>query len=207
MRTVTYGGACSLDGFIAGPDGAIDWLHFSPDVQHIMTEYWKGVDAIVMGRKTWEFAAAAGAGAAGTGDPGSGESTGDGGQPEIATYVFSRTLGSIADPRVQLVSEDAGAFVRQLKRRKGKGICVLGGGELARSLLEAGVVDEIGFNIHPVLLGSGVPCVLRGERRIQLELVESRTIAGGCVLSTYRVKRVARPTGAARAGRTTRAAG
>jgi dihydrofolate reductase len=52
MRIVTYGGAVSLDGFLAGADGSIDWLHFSKDVQDVMTKYWKDVDTILMGRKT-----------------------------------------------------------------------------------------------------------------------------------------------------------
>ena len=56
MRTVTYGAACSLDGFIAAEDGDLDWLHFSKDVQQVTADYWKTVDAVLMGRKTWEFA-------------------------------------------------------------------------------------------------------------------------------------------------------
>jgi dihydrofolate reductase len=63
----------------------------------------------------------------------------------------------------------------------------MGGGELAQSLLAAGVIDEIGLNVHPVLLGSGVPFFRDPGRRISLELAESRVIDGGCVLSTYRV--------------------
>ena len=58
MRTITYGGAVSLDGFLAGLDGSIDWLHFSKDVQQVMTDYWKNVDTILMGRKTYAFAIA-----------------------------------------------------------------------------------------------------------------------------------------------------
>src|SRR5689334_11830445 len=54
MRTVTYGAACSLDGFIAGSGGEIDWLHMSGDVNQIMRDYWKSVDTILMGRKTWD---------------------------------------------------------------------------------------------------------------------------------------------------------
>ena len=54
MRTVTYGGACSLDGFLTGPRGEMDWLHMSADVGRIMSEYWAGVDTMLMGRKTWE---------------------------------------------------------------------------------------------------------------------------------------------------------
>src|SRR5687768_15336914 len=168
MRTVTYGAACSLDGFIAAADGAIDWLHFSRDVQEVMATYWKTVDTVLMGRKTWEFAAAH----ADEAPPMSG----------ITTYVFSRTLPPIDRPGVQLVSTDAGAFVRELKARPGGDICVMGGGELATSLLAAGVVDEVGANVHPVLLGAGVPLFRDTGRRIPLELAECRTLDGGCVL-------------------------
>jgi dihydrofolate reductase len=171
MRTVTYGAACSLDGFIAGADGALDWLHFSKDVQDVMGAYWKTVDAVLMGRRTWEVALANGSAGAST---------------AVATYVCSRTLRGVP-PGVELVSADAGAFVRDLKRRPGRGICVMGGGELARSLFAAGVIDEVGLNVHPVLLGAGVP-LFHDAGRIPLELIESRVIAGGCVLSTYRVR-------------------
>jgi dihydrofolate reductase len=173
MRTVTYGGACSLDGFIAGPDDAIDWLHFSRDVQDVMAAYWATIDTILMGRKTWEVAARSG------GAPAMGQA--------ITTYVFSRTLRE-APPGVQLVADDAGEFVRTLKRRRGKGICLLGGGELARALFEADLIDEVGLNIHPVLLGSGVPAFHDAGRRIALRLVESRVLQGGCVLASYRVR-------------------
>src|SRR5919106_1467300 len=129
MRTVTYGGACSLDGFIAGPATA----------------------------------------------------------PSITTYVFSHTLRQ-APPGMHLVAEDAGGFVRKLKRQRGKGICLMGGGELAGALFEADVIDEVGLNVHPVLLGEGVPAFRDPGRRIALELVESRVLEGGCVLATYRVR-------------------
>ena len=173
MRTVTYGAACSLDGFITGPDGSIDWLHFSRDVQEFMTTYWASIDTMLMGRKTYEFAVGQGGG-------------GGGGMKGITTYIFSRTLDRVGRG-AHLVRDDAGEFVRQLKEQPGKGICVMGGGELAQSLLAAGVIDEIGLNVHPVLLGSGVPFFRDPGRRISLELAESRVIDGGCVLSTYRV--------------------
>jgi dihydrofolate reductase len=152
----------------------MDWLHFSPDVQRIMGDYWKGIDTILMGRKTWEIAAATGSG-------GGGAATG------ITTYLFSRTLRGRPPNGVELVSDDAGGFVRALKTKPGKHICLLGGGELAHSLFEAGVVDEVGLNIHPVLLGGGVPVFLPSRHRIRLALVENRTLDGGCVMATFRV--------------------
>src|SRR5919109_2439669 len=101
MRTVTYGGACSLHGFITGPNESIDWLVWSGDVAAIVGEFWKSIDTLVMGRKTWEFAQKAG---------GSGAAPMDG----ISSYVFSRTLRSIDQPGVTLVSNDAAAFVGKL---------------------------------------------------------------------------------------------
>ena len=173
MRTVTYGAACSLDGFIAGPKGEIDWLHFSPDVSAVMGDYWRTVDTILMGRKTYEVAAA---------------QSGGGAMPGITrTYVFSRTLEKVKGKGGHLVRENAGEFVRALKTQPGKGICVLGGGELAQSLFADDVIDEVGLNIHPIVLGAGIPFFRDPGKRLRLELAENRTIDGGCVLATYRV--------------------
>lgn len=106
---------------------------------------------------------------------------------DMHSYVFSRTLDNIKRKGVTLVKDDAGEFVRELKERPGKDICVFGGGDLARSLFAAGVIDEVGFNMHPVLLGSGIPLFLDAGRRIDLELKECRPIGDGCVYVTYRV--------------------
>ena len=177
MRKVIYGGACSLDGFFAGRDGAIDWLQFSKDVEDIMRRSWATTDTILLGRKTYEFAQAAGGG---------------GERPGVTinkTYVFSRTLTSVTGKNTELATGDAGDFVRKLKAQPGQDIVVMSGGNFATSLLQAGVIDEIGLNIHPVLLGGGVPAFLDPGMRINLELTETRQLAGGCVLVNYRVKK------------------
>ena len=106
----------------------------------------------------------------------------------MKTYVFSRTLQGDPGKGVTVVREDAAEFVRGLKEQDGKDICLMGGGELARSLFEAGLIDEIGFNIHPVLLGSGIPLFHPMTRQIDLELLECRPFKNGCVYVTYRVK-------------------
>jgi dihydrofolate reductase len=184
MRTITYGGAISLDGFLAGVDGSIDWLHFSKDVTGVMTDYWKDVDAILMGRKTYAVAAAQNRATAKTMKKAKRRTRS---KPAMRTYVFSRTLKTIDDPGVELVAADAVEFVRDLKRGPGKRICLMGGGELAQSLLGAGLVDEIGLNIHPILLGSGIPTFRDPGHRVKLTLTACRTIEGGCILANYNV--------------------
>ncbi len=178
MRIVTYGGAVSLDGFLAGVDGSLDWLHFSKDVQQVMADYWKDVDTILMGRKTYAVSVA---------NSPKKSKRAKRADPTMQTFVFSRTLKEIDDPGVQLVSSDAVEFVRRLKLEPGKDICLMGGGELAQSLLAAGLVDKIGLNIHPILLGSGIPTFRDFGHRIKLALTECRTLEGGCILANYNV--------------------
>lgn len=176
MRKITYGAAVSLDGFITGPDGALDWLHFSKDVQTIMADYFQTIDTILMGRKTFVEAEAMGGGPEGEAMRG------------IETYGFSRTLTSLKKPGAHLVNDDAAEFVRRMKEAPGKDICLMGGGELARALFEAQLVDEVGLNIHPVLLGGGIPMFPAPGPRVNLSLFSSWTIAGGSVYSLYRVQ-------------------
>jgi dihydrofolate reductase len=171
MRKVTYGGANSADNFITGPDEDVGWLRQSDEVQQLIKASWKGVDTMLMGRKTWEFAVKMGMGAAMKG---------------VTTYVFSSTLENVPDG-VELVRSDAVEFVRDLKSGDGGDIIVMGGGELGTALIEGGLVDEIGLNIHPVLLGRGTPLFRAMSRRVELQLIEARPMAEGCVLVRYRV--------------------
>ena len=174
MRKVTFGGANSLDNFLARKDHAVDWLLWCDEAAAIMSAYWKTIDTILMGRKTYEVALSG--------------SKGKSPYPGMKSYVFSKTLKPDAHPHVTIVSGDAADFVRDLKKQPGKDICLMGGGELANSLFEAGLIDEIGLNIHPVLLGSGIPLFHEMSRQIDLELLESQTFKNGCVCVRYRVK-------------------
>ena len=184
MRTVTYGGAVSLDGFLAGLDGSMDWLHFSEDVQQIMKDYWKDIDTILMGRMTYEVSVAQRPAAKPKSKSAKRNSKKE---PTTRTYVFSRTLKSLDQPATELVTTDAAQFVRDLKQRPGKGIWLMGGGELAQSILAAGLVDHLGLNIHPILLGQGIPTFRNLPHRVKLSLTESRPIEGGCILANYKV--------------------
>ena len=174
MRKVTFGGANSADNYLAGPGEAIDWLRWSDDAAAIAAESFKGVDAMLMGRKTWEFAQRMGGGPA---------------TPGVKTYVFSRTLEPLPDGgAAELVREDSAAFVRRMKAAAGGDILVMGGGALGSALIEAGLVDEIRMTIHPILLGGGTPLFHPLSRRIELELMEARQIARECVVVRYRVR-------------------
>ncbi|MEO7672478.1 MAG: dihydrofolate reductase family protein [Pyrinomonadaceae bacterium] len=180
MRKVIFGGANSLDNYFARDDGSVDWLLWSDEVTEIMKDFWPRIDCIIMGRKTYDVAM--------QNTPKSKGKKAKNPYGDIKTYVFSRTLKPGEQDGVEIVADDPGKFVRRLKKQKGKDICIMGGGEIALPLFEAGVIDEIGFNIHPVLLGSGVPLFHKMKRQIELELLECRQMKTGCVLVSYKVK-------------------
>ena len=180
MRKVIFGGANSLDNYFAREDGSVDWLLWSDEVTEIMNDFWPRIDCIVMGRKTYDVAMQS---APKTKGKKAKNPYGD-----IKTYLFSRTLKTGEQDGVEIIAADPGKFVGKLKKQKGKDICIMGGGDLARSLFEAGVIDEIGFNIHPVLLGSGVPLFHKMSKQVDLELLECRQMKTGCVYVLYRVK-------------------
>lgn len=175
MRKVVYGGACSLDGYLAREDGSVDWLMFGDEATELMKDSWSRFDTMLMGRKTYEVAMA---------NSPKGEKQDPYG---IETYVFSTTLDPAEHEGLNVISEGAGDFVRSLKDRDGKDICVMGGGLLAKSLFEAGVIDEVGFNVHPILLGSGIPSFHRMSSQIKLELVDCKPMKNGCVYVLYNV--------------------
>ena len=171
MRKVIFGGANTLDNYIAGKDDSIDWIRHTPEVNEIMKDYWKRIDTEILGRRTYEVAMKGG------GVDWAG----------IKTYVCSRTLKKVSGKKVELAS-DAVSLVQRLKAEEGKDIIVMGGGEIGKSLFEAGLIDEFGVNIHPVLLGSGIPLFVEMERRIDLELTECRQFKNGCVMLKYDVR-------------------
>ncbi len=184
MRKVTLGLANSLDNYIARKDGGFDWIHWSKEVAEISAKFMKTVDALLIGRKTYEGMLA----------------HGQTSYPGAKNYVFTRTkkkgaalkrklATTKADKNVEIITEDAAKFVRKLKTKKGKGIVIFGGGELAKGLFEADLIDEVVLNIHPVLLGSGIPLFHKMKKQINLELLDCKVLKGGYLAVSYRVKR------------------
>jgi len=157
MRKVVYGAAMSLDGFIAGPNGEYDWIVMDPDAD--FAEMMQRFDTYLIGRKTFEAMRRMGSDAHSL--------------PGTQNIVFSRTLRPDDYPGLT-ISADAEGAVADLRTKPGKDIALFGGGELFRSLLAAGLVDEIGVGVVPVLLGGGIPLLPAPAGQARLKLRKHR---------------------------------
>ena len=167
MRKVILGLGISLDGYIARKSGAVDWL--SMDWDYDWTAFFKVIDVVLMGRKSWEMALGM------TPKPKGKSKAKSNPYGKMETYVFSKTLKNSGVEGVEIISGDLKAFVENLKKREGKHIWLSGGGELAKSFLDENLVDEIHLGITPHLLGSGLPLFPELIREIPLRLISCKT--------------------------------
>lgn len=166
--------ATSADGYIAGPDGELEWLTSRPHPPGFygINAFMKTIDTMVMGRKTYE----AGLELGGTFDP------------KSTNLVFSRQAPPAEIPAGVEFVRDVDAVVRRLRERPGKDIWLMGGGELIASFLDAQAIDKFVISVVPLFIGDGIPLIARQSRLVPLELESVESFEDGLVQLHYRVR-------------------
>jgi dihydrofolate reductase len=177
MRRIVLGLGISLDGYIARPDGSVDFLFMPKD--YSMGPFLKTVDTALMGRKTLEAGLRLG-------------KTDTVATPGLSYYVFSRSLPPGERNGAIVVRDSPNAFVQSLRKRKGKHIWLMGGGELVRDFLKEDLVDELYLGIVPVLLGEGIPLFPSGFPQREFSLLENKSFSKGMIALNYGRSRVKR---------------
>src|ERR1700724_405681 len=169
------------DGYIARPDGDVEWLNRRPHtVDYGMTEFYPTIDTILWGRKTHDWVLAY---YRKMGRKGGMFDT------KLANYVFSRKPPKRAAPGVEFVSDPVKTFAQRLRATPGKHIWMMGGGGLIASFLDAGEIDEFDIHVIPVFIGEGIPLVAPRHRDISLNLRSARKYSDGVVRLRYDVAR------------------
>jgi dihydrofolate reductase len=169
MRKIILGLAVSLDSFIEGPNGEYDWC--LTDQDYGMSEFFKRIDTVFMGRKSYELTQSMGEEAIT-------------GFPKLNSYVFSTTLKEVKDDIV-IVNGDLKTEVIKIKRQPGKDIWLFGGASLLSSFLNESLIDEYWLSVHPIILGGGKPLFTDVKAKINLKLTESKTYSSGLVSLKY----------------------
>jgi dihydrofolate reductase len=173
--------ATSADGYIARPDGDVEWLNRRPrTVDHGMRAFYRTIDTVLWGRKTYDWLLAY------YRKRGKTKGLFD---TKLTHYVFSRKPPKRAEPGVQFVSGPVKAFARRLRAEPGRHVWMMGGGELIASFLDAGEIDEFDIHVIPVFIGEGIPLVARRHRDVPLRLRSSRKYRDGVVRLRYEVPR------------------
>ena len=167
MRNVKLYIATSLDSYIAGPNGEIDWLFTEGEFGY--NAFMETIDTTLMGNETYKLI----------------ETFDDFPYKSQTNYVFTRHPNAPEAPYVQFVSGDIVAFVQELKQQAGKDIFLVGGGQINAILLEAGLIDELQVFVHPIILGKGIPMFQPTEKPHPWQLVETKAYERGLVELHY----------------------
>ena len=187
MRSVTYSMGVSLDGFIIGPDGGFDWAAPDEEVFRFVIDEIRGVGVHLLGRRLyetmlyWETADQ---------DPSLDDSMREWAAlwKPLPKVVFSSTLSAVQG-NARLAGGGLVEEIERLRAEPGEGDIAIGGAALAAEAAASGLIDEYRARVYPVLVGGGIPYFPQRERRVDLELVETRTFNSGAVYLRHRVAR------------------
>ncbi|MEU4652421.1 dihydrofolate reductase family protein [Streptomyces sp. NPDC023723] len=187
MRSVTYSMNVSLDGYIVGPDGRFDWSEPDDDVFRFWTDEIRDVGVHLLGRRLyetmlyWETADQ---------DPSLDAATLEWAAlwKPLPKVVFSTSLPAVQG-NARLAYGGPAQEIERWRAEPGEGEIAIGGATLAAEVAAAGLIDEYRAMVYPVLVGGGIPFFPRHERRVDLELVETRTFGSGVVYLRHRVAR------------------
>jgi dihydrofolate reductase len=182
MRKLIYSMGVSLDGFIAGPGGEIDWSAPDEELHRFHNERVREIGVHLCGRRLyeemlfWETADQ---------NPAAAEHELEFARiwKRLPKVVFSTTLETV-EGNARLARDGVAEEVTRLKEQPGDDLAV-GGAGLASTCIELGLVDEFGLFVYPVVLGGGTPYFPTLEARIELELVETRTFGSRVVHVSY----------------------
>ena len=190
MRKIIVYIATSADGFIARKDGAVDWLDRPRTAgDYGMGKFYKSIDTILWGRKTYELVLKFQKEGKDTPDMGG-----------IRNYAFSRKPPKKVADGFEFVKEPIKKFAKRLRAKKGKVIWMMGGAGIIASFLDCGGIDEFIIHVIPTFIGEGIPLMAPRHRTVPLKLISIKKFSDGVVRLHYEVSK-ARPSARATSGR------
>ena len=176
QRKIIVNIATSADGYVARPNGNLDWLTERPVPKRFygLPEFERSTDAKILGRKTFERSLQMGAPLRG----------------DAVYYVFSRQPPPASMPAaVHYVTESIGAFAERLRRQAGKNVWMMGGGEIIGSFLDEAAIDEFIITVVPTFIGEGIPLLPPRHREVPLRLLGVQQFPDSVVQVHYEVLR------------------
>ncbi len=189
MRKLKFFMHTTLDGFVAGPNGELNWAKLDEDILDFVAAITDNVSTAFYGRVTYELMESYW--------PKAGE------QPnatkhtiehaawysKISKVVLSKTMNETGLINTKVISENISDKINELKQQDGKDILIFGSPTASLSLLNLGLIDEFLLFVNPILIGQGNPLFKNIKEKMELELVETKTFSSGVVALSYKTKR------------------
>ena len=186
MRKLIYAMNSSLDGYVAGPNGDLDWVIADEELHEYSAQLLKTADIVLFGRVTYQLLESYW--------PTVNEnSTMTRGEIEYAQtinslrkIVYSKTLSNVGW-NTEIVKEISPEEINRMKQQPGKDIALAGGANTASIFLQNGLIDEMIILVHPAVLGGGKPLFSGTRKNIRLDLSGTHTLGSGVVALQYRI--------------------
>lgn len=172
MRNIHLYITSSIDGYIARKNGEVDWLFTEGDYGY--ADFASSIDTVVMGGATYRQVL----------------TFGDWPYQDFESLIITRSTELKDTDKIRFISTDPVAEISKIKNLPGKDIWLIGGGDINRLFLDAGLIDRISWFIHPVVLGDGIPLFTAGDREVWFDVHETKSYDSGMVYVDYRKKSI-----------------
>ncbi len=189
MRHLIFFMHTSLDGFVAGPKGELDWAKIDEELFDFVATMTAKADTALYGRVTYDMMQGYWPDAGNKPNASKHDKEHSAWYNKVAKVVLSRTLSEKGLDNTRVISGHLADNINEIKQQDGKNILIFGSPSASHALLSEGLIDEFWLFVNPILLGQGMP-LFKGVREItKLNLIESKTFACGVIALHYETKR------------------
>lgn len=188
MRRLVLFMHVSVDGFVAGPNGEMDWIHVDEEMFEIAGQQTSEADTALYGRVTYQMMDSYWPTAADKPNASKHDIEHSTWYNKVSKVVVSKTMKDTERPKTKFISENVTDEIRKLKQEPGQNMLMFGSPSVGRALMQENLIDDYWLLVNPVLLGEGIPLFTHSPNRIKLKLVSSKTFAARVVCLHYTIE-------------------
>jgi len=185
MRKVVYFMHVSLDGFVAGPNGEMDWVILNDEMFDFVGQRTDQSDSALYGRKTWEMMDGYWPTAGDSPNASKHAKVHSAWYNKIDKFVLSHTMKADPSKKVHVIGKDIAKEMNEIKTRPGKEILIFGSPTAAHSLMQLDLIDEFWMFVNPILGGKGIPMFEGIKDKVKLKFITSHVFDNGVVCMSY----------------------